>query len=337
MLFFFFLRIRRPPRSTLSSSSAASDVYKRQVSTQSTGIRNRIEMGWEDTADKLVGGVQQARQELSYQQSTLGSNIHASFDQLRKLLDDTESALTSNIQETISTRDQQLRDWERNLTAHRESLREGTREIQAALSNGDMALVGSKSKELEVSTTALKEMEVAFPELASPIGAGVDLSVVEDAVRSLTVGATSQGQPAAHVMPSSPPARSPVGMGAPSPMPTTPFNPSTLMTPNKIPISPYTPESSGRGTAVPNAIYINGVPEETTEADLREVFEKFGDIKMINSRHIATGGFAFIFFSSEQAASAALEKPKVLIHGKPVNILAKKQLVPKERSTPGGY
>eukprot|EP00656_Telonema_subtile_P043810 TRINITY_DN50113_c0_g1_i1.p1 TRINITY_DN50113_c0_g1~~TRINITY_DN50113_c0_g1_i1.p1 ORF type:complete len:218 (+),score=51.01 TRINITY_DN50113_c0_g1_i1:63-716(+) len=29
--------IRRPPRSPLSSSSAASDVYKRQVSTQSTG------------------------------------------------------------------------------------------------------------------------------------------------------------------------------------------------------------------------------------------------------------------------------------------------------------
>src|SRR5674536_380947 len=29
-LSFYFLRIRRPPRSTLSSSSAASDVYKRQ-------------------------------------------------------------------------------------------------------------------------------------------------------------------------------------------------------------------------------------------------------------------------------------------------------------------
>ena len=28
---FFFLRIRRPPRSTQSRSSAASDVYKRQV------------------------------------------------------------------------------------------------------------------------------------------------------------------------------------------------------------------------------------------------------------------------------------------------------------------
>eukprot|EP00658_Telonema_sp_P-2_P034231 TRINITY_DN24_c0_g1_i6.p1 TRINITY_DN24_c0_g1~~TRINITY_DN24_c0_g1_i6.p1 ORF type:complete len:121 (-),score=13.22 TRINITY_DN24_c0_g1_i6:327-689(-) len=37
--------IRRPPRSTLSSSSAASDVYKRQVSTQSTGDNSWRHMG----------------------------------------------------------------------------------------------------------------------------------------------------------------------------------------------------------------------------------------------------------------------------------------------------
>ena len=30
LLYFFFLMIRRPPRSTLDRSSAASDVYKRQ-------------------------------------------------------------------------------------------------------------------------------------------------------------------------------------------------------------------------------------------------------------------------------------------------------------------
>ena len=30
-MFFFFLMIRRPPRSTLDRSSAASDVYKRQI------------------------------------------------------------------------------------------------------------------------------------------------------------------------------------------------------------------------------------------------------------------------------------------------------------------
>eukprot|EP00658_Telonema_sp_P-2_P081520 TRINITY_DN8376_c0_g2_i2.p2 TRINITY_DN8376_c0_g2~~TRINITY_DN8376_c0_g2_i2.p2 ORF type:complete len:178 (+),score=50.57 TRINITY_DN8376_c0_g2_i2:65-598(+) len=39
---FFFLMIRRPPRSTLSSSSAASDVYKRQV---------MLGLGWSYPAD----------------------------------------------------------------------------------------------------------------------------------------------------------------------------------------------------------------------------------------------------------------------------------------------
>src|SRR5450756_1932906 len=34
--FFFFLMIRRPPRSTQSRSSAASDVYKRQIQHHAT-------------------------------------------------------------------------------------------------------------------------------------------------------------------------------------------------------------------------------------------------------------------------------------------------------------
>ena len=37
-LFFFFLMIRRPPRSTLDRSSAASDVYKRQLVLIATGF-----------------------------------------------------------------------------------------------------------------------------------------------------------------------------------------------------------------------------------------------------------------------------------------------------------
>eukprot|EP00831_Metopus_contortus_P020455 TRINITY_DN19002_c0_g1_i2.p1 TRINITY_DN19002_c0_g1~~TRINITY_DN19002_c0_g1_i2.p1 ORF type:complete len:365 (-),score=85.71 TRINITY_DN19002_c0_g1_i2:117-1211(-) len=40
---FFFLMIRRPPRSTQGVSSAASDVYKRQVSTQSTWVEQSLE------------------------------------------------------------------------------------------------------------------------------------------------------------------------------------------------------------------------------------------------------------------------------------------------------
>eukprot|EP00658_Telonema_sp_P-2_P040161 TRINITY_DN2872_c0_g1_i12.p1 TRINITY_DN2872_c0_g1~~TRINITY_DN2872_c0_g1_i12.p1 ORF type:complete len:467 (-),score=89.61 TRINITY_DN2872_c0_g1_i12:546-1946(-) len=61
--------IRRPPRSTLSSSSAASDVYKRQVSTQSTGEQLIALMdGTGDTTGAVVtetNSTQQSRTNLS--------------------------------------------------------------------------------------------------------------------------------------------------------------------------------------------------------------------------------------------------------------------------------
>ena len=55
-----------------------------------------------------------------------------------------------------------------------------------------------------------------------------------------------------------------------------------------------------------NAIYINGLSPDTTEADIRNVFSKFGGIKMVNARHVASGGFAFVFFEQESGASNAL-------------------------------
>src|SRR5664279_6183182 len=50
--------IRRPPRSTLSSSSAASDVYKRQVGEDETGIhlRGAVSVGQHEFGGQGVGG-----------------------------------------------------------------------------------------------------------------------------------------------------------------------------------------------------------------------------------------------------------------------------------------
>ena len=45
ILFFFFLMIRRPPRSTLDRSSAASDVYKRQG--YPVRFRTRTQLGFD--------------------------------------------------------------------------------------------------------------------------------------------------------------------------------------------------------------------------------------------------------------------------------------------------
>ena len=62
--FFFLLMIRRPPRSTLDRSSAASDVYKRQVFSLSDNwldilkvpreLRTVVENGFDETSWKLI-------------------------------------------------------------------------------------------------------------------------------------------------------------------------------------------------------------------------------------------------------------------------------------------
>ena len=60
---FFFLMIRRPPRSTLDRSSAASDVYKRQVDPPGGGPRLVEAEGSERDADlggPAVGGAARA-------------------------------------------------------------------------------------------------------------------------------------------------------------------------------------------------------------------------------------------------------------------------------------
>eukprot|EP00656_Telonema_subtile_P056604 TRINITY_DN907_c0_g1_i1.p1 TRINITY_DN907_c0_g1~~TRINITY_DN907_c0_g1_i1.p1 ORF type:complete len:109 (+),score=20.16 TRINITY_DN907_c0_g1_i1:91-417(+) len=67
--------IRRPPRSTLSSSSAASDVYKRQVSTQSTGHEPCTMVDHRNTAstDHLAKAV--ARKALERKQHTIQAGV----------------------------------------------------------------------------------------------------------------------------------------------------------------------------------------------------------------------------------------------------------------------
>ena len=51
---FFFLMIRRPPRSTLDRSSAASDVYKRQVVLLQRAGRVRVPVPVDVVDDELL-------------------------------------------------------------------------------------------------------------------------------------------------------------------------------------------------------------------------------------------------------------------------------------------
>merc|ERR1711998_47805 len=75
-----------------------------------------------------------------------------------------------------------------------------------------------------------------------------------------------------------------------------------------------------------SAIYVNGLPNNASEADIIEAFRDCGGIKMVNARHIASGGFAFVFFDNEAGAENALNRARVNVKGKQVNVLAKKQI-----------
>src|SRR5664280_2717915 len=68
--------IRRPPRSTLSSSSAASDVYKRQVVDVRKILERSGSTGRIRTADRTLINVDGAREEVGASRSGCRAEIH---------------------------------------------------------------------------------------------------------------------------------------------------------------------------------------------------------------------------------------------------------------------
>src|SRR5665811_2631345 len=74
LVFFFFLMIRPPPRSTRVRSSAASDVYKRQI--QSQGIITRDNVSVDVSAVAYFKVVDAVKSVVAIE------NVHAAIDQI---------------------------------------------------------------------------------------------------------------------------------------------------------------------------------------------------------------------------------------------------------------
>lgn len=91
-------------------------------------------------------------------------------------------------------------------------------------------------------------------------------------------------------------------------------------------MTPSASPAAGSGDLSRSAIYVNALPNNATEADIVEAFKECGGIKMVNARHVASGGFAFVFFDTDAGAENALGRSQVKVKGKVVNVLAKKQI-----------
>eukprot|EP00656_Telonema_subtile_P049403 TRINITY_DN6136_c0_g1_i1.p1 TRINITY_DN6136_c0_g1~~TRINITY_DN6136_c0_g1_i1.p1 ORF type:complete len:264 (-),score=76.47 TRINITY_DN6136_c0_g1_i1:241-1032(-) len=94
--------IGRPPRSTLSSSSAASDVYKRQVSTQSTGGLTNEMSGELDELEAFLREVESSGPE---KEKEINANPP---DNIVKLLRDVNSELADAQRQVLQLRDENM-------------------------------------------------------------------------------------------------------------------------------------------------------------------------------------------------------------------------------------
>jgi len=234
-------------------------------------------------------------------------------------MDEQEARLLNGVEEQVSQSRHKLDEQESNVTSLRARLSEGADSMNRSVATGDINGVVMHGKRLEDASGQLHETESIIATMDTAVNGTLPTEAVENAVKNLCLSgghAPSLGY-ATHYSP-------------PSPTHTNTYSHHYDSTPpvNRVaPIGGAPPSTPAAGETVPNAIYVNGVPHDASEADVRATFERFGEIKMVNARHINTGGFAFVFFKDDIGAQVAIQNPRVIINGKTANVLAKKQIL----------
>jgi hypothetical protein len=279
---------------------------------------------WQVSVETALKTLSERKRNLENDAETLRTTVKASFDQLRRHLDEQEARLLSGVEEQVSSSRRQLDDSEANVTSLRARLSEGADGMNRAVAVGDVNGVVMQSKRLEDASVQLREAEAVIAAMDTSLGGTLPIEAAENAVKNLQLsGARAPGLGSSSYMPSSPPSYNYPQSSQSYPQSSWDGG-ASLPSSTPVRAAPVTPAT---GETVPNAIYVNGVPHDASEADVRQTFERFGEIKMVNARHINTGGFAFVFFKQDIGAQVAQDNPRVVINGKTANVLAKKQIL----------
>jgi len=270
------------------------------------------EWSWQVAVETSLKTLGERKRNLENDAETLRATVKTSFDQLRRAMDEQEARLLSGVEEVVSSSRRVIDEQDANVTSLRSRLSEGADCMNRSVSTGDINGVVMHGKRLEEASGMLREAEAVITSMDTALGGTLPIEAAENAIKNLTL---SGGHAPSLGTSTYMPAHSPGGYASYA-------DPSLVTPPVRAP--PVTPAT---GETVPNAIYVNGVPHDASEADVRAAFERFGEIKMVNARHISTGGFAFVFFKEDIGAQVALENPRVIINGKTANVLAKKQIL----------
>lgn len=279
------------------------------------------EWSWQVAVETNLKNLAERKRVLEHDAEGLRNMIRVSFEQLRRAMDEQESRLLNGVEEVVASSRHKIDDQEANVTALRARLSEGADSMNRAVATGDINGVVLHGKRLEEASLNLREADAIIQSMDTNVGGTLPTEAAENAVKNLCLSgghAPALGNNIGFVAPPAHYATSPIA-------PHYALHDSTPTAARPaVAMSSSTPAT---GETVPNAIYVNGVPHDASEADVREAFERFGEIKMVNARHINTGGFAFVFFKEDIGAQIAMENPRVLINGKTANVLAKKQIL----------
>lgn len=282
---------------------------------------------WQEIAEECRKGLGGHDEALHKVCEGVREEVHASFNKLREMLDARERELVKLVEEAEEQEKGRVLDKRKErIDACCEALEAQTAQMNEMMSAGKFDKIQEVTQLIKENEIELKTLAKNVQELTFTMDAQVAIQSVEARIPQVAI-TSADGAPGIFF----------TGNGSASPPPPSPaVAPMGGFDAHSTPArSPYASTPSGLSpvSAAPSAIYINGLPNNATEQDIRDELGVFGEIEMINSRHIATGGFAFVFYTTNEGAQKALEHPRIMIKGKTVNVLAKKQIV--QSSTPG--
>eukprot|EP00656_Telonema_subtile_P004957 TRINITY_DN12261_c0_g1_i2.p1 TRINITY_DN12261_c0_g1~~TRINITY_DN12261_c0_g1_i2.p1 ORF type:complete len:348 (+),score=116.16 TRINITY_DN12261_c0_g1_i2:38-1081(+) len=307
--------LRAMPTQLLSDIDQVYEETRQRTELKMSQVHQRTSV-----CDENLRAVGERRRELIHEQQECAQEIADQITILREALVVQERALNQQLVDMVRAKEAELDEQHDDLARRREKLvdmyNEADDYMKDGLSHKYEFIQGTHAMEgkmdahiclnLDVNELDLSlAKEVPFPEAAQAIARlAFDTSApspsrpVDREVLHQQVKRVEQQRAEQSVSPVRPPPAQP--------------KPASVASPKD---------------AVPNAVYVNGLAPETSEAEIRQVFEHFGEIKMVNARHVSNGGFAFVFFKTEQGAANALENPRVEVGERTVNILAKKQIL----------
>merc|ERR1711865_6751 len=309
------------------------DEVKTRVQKKVAAVQSQVIMAKEALSD-----VAAAQSELDEAGEALKANITTGCARIRSTANDKLKACVRVLEDAKGTKSVALYEQQKDMERKRDRLAVGAANAEKALalSKDNQFEFIQDAPQLESDLVILEELDVVLRGGDPTIECAINFEPMERAIKQLELRSSTEAaesrapalparsnMSASSVSTRAPPSTNEQSTGPKSAMTRSALNPST---PSRKTTTGVAATMTPCDNLSKSAIYVNSLPTDAKEADIIEAFKECGGIKMVNARHIATGGFAFVFFDSDDGAQKALEQARVEVKGKTVNVLAKKQI-----------